>query len=723
MKTTRGFLSVAALAVLMLASVARPALGYLNPIGTGAHAHDPSVLVNAGTYYLFTSFTGAAALPGNVPLQRSTNGLVSWQYLGDALPNLPAWVDPADAEVHGPTTLTRPSLGRYLLYFSARHRNDGTALSGKRCIGVVAASGPTMLLGGGSSLIPTSQPLVCRTDADVFDPSVYTAANPSGDPYAWLLWVEHRSGQPDVIMHQLLQSDGANFQAGVPPLPLLTADTGTASWEQGLLASPALVRDPGTGIVYLFYSANNAAYSPDTPTVTIYIGQHEPQPPHYGANWATCTPTIYGVFLPCGRSERGPWLRSQNGAFRPGDADFFRDPSGALWMIYDASTRTPVYLGNRYDAPTLRLDKVCIGSEADPRTNAPTTDSQGSTRVSNCALDVHLLAESWPDADQLFHQDPRWRGADGAWSVDLGGDRTLWTFGDTYIDPEGQTRSSSFFIRNSIAIQQGADPTTAQMTFHWKTLQNGNPTAFLAPPNPNPSNVLYWGGAGAVVGKKLVLFQQGNVPNGAGSVDFIHSKAVIIPNFEDDASLWQQNWYDVPRDPGGFLWGAHYAFTVGSYLYVYVVRDNDATGDERGTAALLRYPNPEAKAGNFATPRWWTGSTWSATGPVAVLWHDSTQYSVHDLGNGEHIAIMGALYFGPGTFATATAPTGPFSAFAPFFNPPESSWGGPGVLTYIWHAHPQFTGAPVVVTYSTHGNNLANDERSYYPKFVRFTPP
>ena len=49
----------------------------------------------------------------------------------------------------------------------------------------------------------------------------------------------------------------------------------------------------------------------------------------------------------------------------------------------------------------------------------------------------------------------------------------------------------------------------------------------------------------------LVLFQQGNVPNGAGSVDFIHSKAVIIPNFEDDASLWQQNWYDVPRDPGG----------------------------------------------------------------------------------------------------------------------------------------------------------------------------
>ena len=27
----------------------------------------------------------------------------------------------------------------------------------------------------------------------------------------------------------------------------------------------------------------------------------------------------------------------------------------------------------------------------------------------------------WPEADTLFHSDPRWLGADGAFSVNLGG--------------------------------------------------------------------------------------------------------------------------------------------------------------------------------------------------------------------------------------------------------------------------------------------------------------
>src|SRR5262245_58918263 len=77
-------------------------------------------------------------------------------------------------------------------------------------------------------------------------------------------------------------------------------------------------------------------------------------------------------------------------------------------------------------------------------------------------------AESWPEADQLFHSDPRWIGADAAYSVDLGGDRTLWLFGDSFVATSAaNVRSESKLVRNSIAIQTGRDPETASIVFHW----------------------------------------------------------------------------------------------------------------------------------------------------------------------------------------------------------------------------------------------------------------
>jgi hypothetical protein len=46
-------------------------------------------------------------------------------------------------------------------------------------------------------------------------------------------------------------------------------------------------------------------------------------------------------------------------------------------------------------------------------------------------------------------------------------------------------------------------------------------------------------------------------------------------------------------------------------------------------------------------------------------------------------------------------------------------------LAYAGKAHPQLTGAGLVLTYvvnSAHGDAVLWDERIYYPKFVRVTP-
>jgi len=74
-------------------------------------------------------------------------------------------------------------------------------------------------------------------------------------------------------------------------------------------------------------------------------------------------------------------------------------------------------------------------------------------------------ATAWPEADRLFHSYPRWLGADAAYSFDLGNQRVLWLFGDSFVG--GLKWRRSRMVRNSIAIQKGYDPSAASIRFYW----------------------------------------------------------------------------------------------------------------------------------------------------------------------------------------------------------------------------------------------------------------
>ncbi|MBF0531153.1 MAG: hypothetical protein HQK55_18175, partial [Deltaproteobacteria bacterium] len=61
--------------------------------------------------------------------------------------------------------------------------------------------------------------------------------------------------------------------------------------------------------------------------------------------------------------------------------------------------------------------------------------------------DSPILTQAWPEADRMFHSDPLWLGGDGAGSVDLGGGRVLWLFGDSFVtDQPGTNRQDADFI-------------------------------------------------------------------------------------------------------------------------------------------------------------------------------------------------------------------------------------------------------------------------------------
>jgi arabinan endo-1,5-alpha-L-arabinosidase len=76
------------------------------------HVHDPSVIREGGTYYLFSTRAGIAV--------RCSSDLVSWRLCGDVFGHLPQW---AVEDVPGLRGLWAPDIsyfnGRYHLYYSA----------------------------------------------------------------------------------------------------------------------------------------------------------------------------------------------------------------------------------------------------------------------------------------------------------------------------------------------------------------------------------------------------------------------------------------------------------------------------------------------------------------------------------------------------------------------------------------------------------------------------
>ncbi len=54
-----------------------------------------------------------------------------------------------------------------------------------------------------------------------------------------------------------------------------------------------------------------------------------------------------------------------------------------------------------------------------------------------CGDGTSLAVERTADLDPLFRQDPRWLGTASTASVDVGDDRTLWLFGESFISTNG----------------------------------------------------------------------------------------------------------------------------------------------------------------------------------------------------------------------------------------------------------------------------------------------
>lgn len=698
-------------------SSAAPAVSWTNPV-SATPLHDPAVVREGSDYYMFGSFMLAAAggtnagAAVNVPVMRSGD-LASWRFHGDALPvtRLGSWVDASRvSDIGGPAVVA--GTAGYVLYYSAVDR-----VSGVLCIGAATSSAVV----GPYTGQPT--PLACdAAKGNAVTPTVYAASGASE-----LVWVFENGTASDQIVARRLSTDGLSFASSSTTKTLLTAERAAATWERGQLDNPSIV--PGSNPPVLMYSAGNR---------TAFT---------YGINWSTCsTSSATGELTACTRGQMGPWswYQSRTTVTAPGAADFFADASGAVWMAYTAVSGSAC-IPDCLKAATPRLDKLCLDVSnvgVQPRTTAPSAGGALARVAGDCAADVVTPAESWVAADGMFRKDPQWRGGDGAHSIPIGGNKVLWTFGDSFIDVQPYSpnasvewsRIGSHFIRNSVAVQTGTDPADPATTFKGYWLGGTSPSDFFA---GTATDRWIWDVGGVMVGNRLLVWTGERGGAGLG----VYEQEIVV-HVDDPAATEPDQWVQnqaFPPSPAahfGFWPEPVSVYQEGGYVYVFYTGGGPAGCSAPAGVRLARFSEADLAAGTFTNRHWWDGSGYRPAStftpcdgappviPKMSMAAGGAGGAIVKDASGQYDEYAGAAFYGGLLVQSAPAPTGPWPGARNVLTAPESTWES--AETYIWVPHPHLTGVPagtMWTTWNSNGASVFTNERLYYPRFAKTAAP
>jgi hypothetical protein len=326
-------------------------------------------------------------------------------------------------------------------------------------------------------------------------------------------------------------------------------------------------------------------------------------------------------------------------------------------------------------------------------------------------------ATAWPQADALFRRDPRWLGGDAAVTIPLDRGRILWLFGDSFVaSGPSRSRAEAAFVRNSVAVQRGADPSHAELRFYTGLGTDGAPTSFFADDDAG----WFWPGHGLSLDTELTIFLERMRPDARPSgLGFATAgfAAVRIDNPGDEPSAWHVRRLPTPDSLGLGLVGVS-VLLEGDYVYAYAVREPGDHG-----LLLLRWPRADFARGELLKPECWRGPArgFGQGPPVPLLEGSATELSVSRDPRGGYVQVQ-SRGFGRAPIELRFAPalTGPFGAPVEVYRPPADTPAD--VLLYAARVHPELQGADLVLTFASNSLDharLLGDLELYFPRFLR----
>jgi hypothetical protein len=347
--------------------------------------------------------------------------------------------------------------------------------------------------------------------------------------------------------------------------------------------------------------------------------------------------------------------------------------------------------------------------------------------IANCCPcdDYETSAQRDEEADALFHQDPRWLGGDGAYSIDLGDDRTLWLFGDSFIATSpALTRRESTLVRNSVAVMTGRDPRTAAMELAWR--DGTPPSSFFAEDGEH----WYWPMHGVRTPHgPLVIFltRVRAAPGEALGFAIDGYTAVRIADPSGPPGAWVIEPLAAPPVPGApEATVGNCTIVEGQDLYAMSV-------DGAHAGRMARFSLAALAAGDLSAPEWRTGLGFQpeaerTEAPTILMEDASTECSLGEGEDGDTYVHVASHGFGASTigFQEVDRIGDDFWGPVDVFTPPESAGERPFV--YAAKAHPHLASGSdglFLVTYVDNSFRFEDlldpvlEKTLYWPKFVR----
>ena len=337
-----------------------------------------------------------------------------------------------------------------------------------------------------------------------------------------------------------------------------------------------------------------------------------------------------------------------------------------------------------------------------------------------------------------FPHHSGWTGGDVAGTIPLGPDKTLWTFGDTWIGRvENGRRVDPVMVNNTFAWQSIAAPESGSsnhtarvpaLRFFWKAGEHG-PAEVLRPEQPDS---WYWPADGVVHDGALYLFCKQVRKRAAGvpgfQFDWFANVLLRIANPAAAPTEWQvAGRWTLPGGDKLPRFGSA-CLVADDYLYVYgLFPEHECHGLDQ-PMAVARVPLSQLAD---ETRQW---ETWSRTehGPG---WSADFTHPREIFGDGAAEMSVGRVDGIPGYVATYTSlglgreiivrhalqPEGPWSTRLVAYESPREEIGS--TLVYGAKAHHELATRPgqLIVTYCRNPASLSEHARrpnDYYPRAV-----